>query len=431
MEGISLWIGIVTGLLTIMGVVATVAYRWTKVQEEAERARVVAENRDLTRKLAEIEARRDQLLEQIAVAGRAGNAALHQKTELDAALRAIMATTGASGGSIYVPVRSPRGEVHGLAFLSLEPFTAQTAALRAKIIPLKSLAGRAFLKGDSFAMINAAHSTDHFKTAESLSNYRPSTTLNIALKAGDEVAGVLQLLSKEGEAGFGEEDVARVTVLAKPIADGVAAVARSPDYLRALGLGDENRGVEGSVVYFDLSSSSLLFQELSSSFALQLLNEYFEQVCEAAFRAGATLDNYMGDGALLRFNVPRPQPEHELQAVRAAIEMNRAFAGIKDYWTQLSPQFASIQHRAGIATGPLLRANLGHSQLQSLTVIGYPISVAASLCDIAERDRTVVIASDETYNAVKGFVVAVPIEPNRLGKAARFTDGAWEITALK
>lgn len=431
MVGIETWIGIVSGILAILGVVAAVTHRWTKVQEEAERARVVADNRDLTRKVEELEARRDQLLDQIAVAGRAGNAALHQKAELDAALRSIMAATGASGGSLYVPVRSPRGEPHGLAFLSLEPFTPQTAALRAKVIPLKSLAGRAFTKGDSFAVANASQSTDHFKSAEQISNYRPSTTLNVALKHGGDVVGVLQLLSKEGEAGFGEEDVARVAALSKPIADGVAAIARSPDYLRALGLADETQAVEGSVVYFDLSSSALLFQELSSSFALQLLNEYFEQVCEAAFRAGATLDNYMGDGALLRFNVPRPQPDHELQAVRAAFEMNRAFAGIKEYWTALSPQFAPIQHRAGIATGPLLRANLGHSQLQSLTVIGYPISVAAALCDAAERDRTVVIAGRETYEAVKDAVVATPVDPARLGKAARFTDGAWEITALK
>ncbi|HKX92672.1 MAG TPA: GAF domain-containing protein [Sphingomicrobium sp.] len=430
MAGIESWVGIISGVLAILGVVAAVTHRWTKVQEETERGRIVAENRDLARKVQELEARRDQLLEQISVAGRAGNAALHQKTELDAALRSIMAATDASGGSIYVPVRSQRGEVHGLAFLSLEPFSPQTAALRAKIIPLKSLAGRAFTKGDSFAVSNAAKSAEHFKTAEKLSNYRPSTTLNIALKQGDEVVGVLQLLSKEGEVGFSEADVARVAALSKPIAEGVAAVARSPDSLRALGLGDESKAVEGSVVYFDLSSSSLLFQELSSSFALQLLNEYFEQVCEAAFRAGATLDNYMGDGALLRFNVPRPQPDHELQAVRAAVEMNRAFADIKEYWTALSPQFAAIQHRAGIATGPLLRASLGHSQLQSLTVIGYPISVAAALCEAAERDRTIIIADRETYEATKDFVVAKPIESSRLGKAARFTDGAWEITAL-
>ena len=64
-------------------------------------------------------------------------------------------------------------------------------------------------------------------------------------------------------------------------------------------------------------------------------------------------------------------------------------------------------------------------------MIGYPIAVAAALCEAAERDRTVVIADFETYQAVKNAVVAIPIAAERLGKAARFTDGAWEITALK
>ena len=425
------WIALAIGIIAVLTTVVTVTRYLTKVQEQAERDKVASENRGLLSKVAEAEARCGQLLDQISVAGRAGSAALHQKAEIDDRLRSIMAATGASGGSVYVPVRSDRGEVQGLAFLSLEPFSPQTAALRAKIIPLKSLAGSAFTKGKSFVMNQVAQNSEHFKSAESLSNYRPSTMLNIALEQGGDVVGVLQLLSKEGEVGFSENDLDRVTGLSKEIAEGVGGIVRSPDYLRAIGLGDEAKGVAGTILYFDLSSSALLFQELSSSFALQLLNEYFEEVCEAAFRAGATLDNYMGDGALLRFNVPRPQPDHELHAVQAAIKMNRAFARVREYWISLNPQFGAIQHRAGIATGPLLRANLGHSQLQSLTVIGYPIAVAAALCEAAERDRTVVIADFETYQAVKNAVVAIPIAAERLGKAARFTDGAWEITALK
>ena len=424
------WIALVTGIIAVLSTVVYLTRYLTRVQEQAERNKLAEENRGHLRKVAELEARCGQLVEQISVGGVAGSAALHQKAEIDARLRAIMATTGASGGSVYLPVRTDYGEVYGLAFLSFEPFSPQTAALRAKVIPLKSLAGTAFTKG-SFVMKEPAKSADHFKSAEELSNYRPSTILNVALKHDRDVVGVLQLLSKEGEAGFGEHDVARVTGLSKEITDGVAEIARNSDYLRALGLGAEPKGVTGTVLYFDLSCSSLLFQELSSSFALQRLNEYFEEVCEAAFRAGATLDNYMGDGALLRFNVPRPQADHELHAVRAAIEMNQAFERVKEYWISLNLQFKAIQQRIGIATGPLLRANLGHSQLQSLTVIGYPIAVAAALCEAADRDRTLVIADFETYDAVKDVVSATPLAANRLGKAARFTDGAWEITAIK
>jgi class 3 adenylate cyclase len=429
--GIASWIGLASGIIAILGVVVALTRHLTKVQEESARAKVEAENRDLARKVTDLEARRDQLLDQITLAGRAGNAALHQKAELDTLLQSLMTATGASGGSIYLPVRGPHGDVHGLAFLCLEPFSVQTAALRAKVIPLKSLAGRCYTDGKSFAVANAAQSDDHFRQAETLSNYRPSTTLNLALQDGGSTVGVLQLLSKEGEAGFGEPDVTRVLTLAKPIAAAVAAIARSPDYLHMFGLAENMETVEGSVLYFDLTASSLLFQELSSSFALQLLNEYFEQVCEAAFRFGATLDNYMGDGGLLRFNVPRPQPDHALSAVRAAVEMNRAFAGVREYWSALSPQFTRLQHRAGIATGPLLRANLGHSQVQSLTVIGYPISIAAALCNVADRDRSIVLVSGETYDAVRDAVVAQPLAVDRLGKAGKFTNAAWEIVGLR
>lgn len=424
-------VGIVTGVLAVLTTVVAVTRHWTKVQDQAERDKIAAENRDLVRKVAELESRRDQLLEQISVAGRAGSAALHQKSELDSRLQSLMGATGASGGSVYIPVRSPRGEVHGLAFLCIEPFSPQTQVLKSKIIPLKSLAGRCFITGDSFVVVNASQNPDHFQPATEIAKYRPSTTLNIALRGGGEVVGVLQLLSREGEDGFGDDDVGRVSALIAPIAEGVAAIAQSPDYLKTLGLGDDTKPVDGSVVYFDLSGSALLFQELSSSFALQLLNEYFERVCEAAFRAGATLDTYMGDGALIRFNVPRPQPEHELAAVKAALDMNRAFQEMKDYWVAISPQLVAVQHRAGIATGPLLRANLGHSQVQSLTVIGYPVSVAAALCEAADRDRTVTLVSHETYEAVKDQVIARELDRGRLGKAGRFTDAAWEIVGLR
>ena len=50
--------------------------------------------------------------------------------------------------------RESHGEVQGLAFLSIEPFTVQTQVLRAKMIPLHSLAGRCFTSGQSFCVAN-------------------------------------------------------------------------------------------------------------------------------------------------------------------------------------------------------------------------------------------------------------------------------------
>jgi len=431
MEQILKLLPFVTVGLAVFGAVITLTRYLTKVQDQAEQDKLAAANTDLQAKLVTLEQRRDQLLEQLSIAGRAGGAALQQKAELDDRLQSLMGATGASGGSIYLPVRSPRGELLGLAFLCIEPFNLQTQTLRSKVIPLKSIAGRCLTSGTAFVVANAAQSKDHFKSAEAIARYKPSTMINLPLADKGEAVGVLQLLSKEGETAFAEEDLARVATLAGPIAEQVGLLARNSDCLKLLGLGDEGAPTEGTILYFDLSGSSLLFQELSAPFALQLLNEYFERLCEPAFKLGATLDCYLGDGAMLRFNVPRPLPEHQFAAVSSAIEMNRAFADLKDYWIAISPRFAALQLRIGISTGPLLRASLGHSQIQSLTVIGYPISVAAALCDAGSRDRTSVLISAESYEAVKDRVIAAPLAQPLPGKAATFTSGVWDISGLR
>jgi len=422
---------LVTAGLAVIGAVIGLTRYLTKVQDQAAQDKQEADNRDLRTRIDTLEQRRDQLLEQISIAGRAGGAALQQKAELDGRLQSLMGATGASGGSIYLPVRSPRGELLGLAFLCIEPFNVQTQTLRSKVIPLKSIAGRCLVQGEAFVVANAAQSKDHFKSADAIAHYKPSTMMNLALKDKGEVVGVLQLLSKEGETAFADADLARVAALTGPIAEQVGLLARNTDCLKLLGMSDETAPTEGTILYFDLSGSSLLFQELSAAFALQLLNEYFERLCDVAFKLGATLDCYLGDGALLRFNVPRPLPEHQFAAVSAAIEMSRAFADLKDYWIAISPRFAALQLRIGISSGPLLRASLGHSQIQSLTVIGYPISVAAALCEAGTRERTSLLVSAESYEAVRDRVIAVPLSPPLPGKAATFTSGIWEISGLR
>jgi hypothetical protein len=59
---------------------------------------------------------------------------------------------------------------------------------------------------------------------------------------------VLQLLSKAGEGGFADDDVARVRAMLGKMPETVASVTRSPDYLRALGIADNEQAVVGTVL---------------------------------------------------------------------------------------------------------------------------------------------------------------------------------------
>ncbi|HEX5185055.1 MAG TPA: adenylate/guanylate cyclase domain-containing protein [Allosphingosinicella sp.] len=338
----------------------------------------------------------------------------------------------ASGGSIYVPVRGPRGNVRGLAFLCIEPFTRENQRLKSQIIPLRSHAGRCFTTGEPRAVANVDESGDHYEEADAIANYRPSSTLEVALRQDGDIIGVLQLLREKGEPSFLETHVPKVATLAHDLAKRVFEATRDIDSAKLLGLAVEDFAVEGTVMVFDLSRSARLFEELASSHALLLLNEFFEEMCQLAFAAGGTVDTYMGDGALLRFNVPKALADHELAAIRTAIEMGDAFTRLRtERWLSYGPEFADMHLRVGIATGPLIRANLGHSQVQHLTVLGHPISVAAALCDSASRDRNVILASEETVAAIRGRVICHAPDAADLAKALSFTPAAHEIEGIR
>ncbi len=182
-----------------------------------------------------------QLTEQIVVGGRAGAAAMAMKAALDSRLRALMQKAAATGGSIYVPVRSPKGDAQGLAFLCIEPFRFETQQLRTKLIPLRSVAGRCFDKGLNFISSDASRDPDHYQAAATIAGYQPATMLNLALAHDGKTLGVLQLLRREGEVSFTEADLTTAQAMLDDIGLRVDEIVRIPDFLQVLGVGRGER----------------------------------------------------------------------------------------------------------------------------------------------------------------------------------------------
>jgi class 3 adenylate cyclase len=79
----------------------------------------------------------------------------------------------------------------------------------------------------------------------------------------------------------------------------------------------------------------------------------------------------------------------------------------------------------------LHRATIGHPLAQRLTLIGYPISVAASLCDLAGRASDQLIVDAQTHEAIADRVIASPLPLSALGKAQAFSAAAFEIRGLR
>lgn len=422
-------IGLITGGLTIIGAVVAVTRYVTELQYKVRQERLQTEKELADKRIEDLEARGKELLNQLVTAKRVGTAALNQKMEIDDELALLMRNFAAGAASIYVPLPGSAG-AQELVFLSIQPLGKQAEKLRKKIIPMHSSAGRCFTSGNASASVNSKKDPEHYDKADRVSGYQTEDMLNVPLRSRGETVGVLQLLNRVGGGHFGEDDVNRIQPLTPGLAEKVAEFVRYPANFEILGVMPQQDMKAATVMFCDLTRSSVLFQEMSASAAVQHINEYLERVCDIGFSHGATIDKYIGDGVLLRFNVPRALREHPLKAVTAALAMRDTFDKLKTDWVTMGEPVGKVFLRIGLAYGLVHETVVGHPQHQSLTIFGQPINVAVNLCDAAVRDRSTIVLDDRLYNEISTKVRATVLPSNELGKAARYIKTAYQLEQL-
>lgn len=135
------------------------------------------------------------------------------------------------------------------------------------------------------------------------------------------------------------------------------------------------------------------------------LNEYFEAMIEIVFSHEGTVDKYIGDGLMVFFGDPDPQPDHALRCVHAAIDMQKKARQLRHKWEKEGGIPLSI--RIGINTGEVVVGNMGSARRLSYTVLGAPVNLAQRLEANAPVDG--IMISRRTYELVKDLVATRPL----------------------
>jgi class 3 adenylate cyclase len=222
--------------------------------------------------------------------------------------------------------------------------------------------------------------------------------LTVPLEKDGRLVGIAQFLNKRDDEDFDPDDEHTALRLAGGLAEKTALFISDRSNFEVLGLSSVPAGVDATVVFCDLTASSIFFQHLTVPTAISCINEYLERQSEIAFSYGGTVDKYIGDGIMFRFNVPRKirKREHWTVAVEAANEMRRDFVRLKQSWLAFDHPAANIYSRVGVACGEVYLATVGHPASQSITIIGEAVNLASHLCDSAPRDRNVIIVDQDT-----------------------------------
>ena len=143
------------------------------------------------------------------------------------------------------------------------------------------------------------------------------------------------------------------------------------------------REQEVVVLFSDLAGFTHACAGLPAAEALAMLSEYQERMVAEIFRAGGTLDKFIGDGIMATFGTPAPAVDAADRAVRAARGMIAALAELNR--DRVARGQAPLVQRIGIHAGLAVVGNVGTHQRLEFTVIGDTVNVASRIEKACKR----------------------------------------------
>ncbi|HVF29841.1 MAG TPA: adenylate/guanylate cyclase domain-containing protein [Pyrinomonadaceae bacterium] len=170
-------------------------------------------------------------------------------------------------------------------------------------------------------------------------------------------------------------------------------------------LGGVNQTI--TVLFADIRGFTAISEREKPEKVVGLLNRYFSAMSEIIFERGGTLDKYIGDGLMALFGAPTASPEDALNAVKAAVTMQKRMATLNQ---ELSTEgYGQIAVGMGLHTGEATIGYIGSDKRSEYTAIGDTVNLASRLESNALGGE--ILMSEATANACKNLIPVNPREP--------------------
>ncbi|HEV2854439.1 MAG TPA: adenylate/guanylate cyclase domain-containing protein [Thermoanaerobaculia bacterium] len=273
-----------------------------------------------------------------------------------------------------------------------------------------------------------AQSDQRLSGGESIRLHQIRSAMCAPLWSGDRILGVIQVDSPFQVGAFGERDLDVLTTLANYVAVAVERIRyakkaererqararleryHSPSVIEeVLRGGDEGmrrlQTAEATVLFADLVGFTAFAENAPPESVAESIDAFLDLSVEAIFRAGGTLDKFIGDCVMAFFGAPVAQPDHAVRAVRAAVEIQQGLAA----WNtrRAAEGLPGFRARVALNSGPVVVGDIGSARRVDYTVLGNTVNVAARLeAFVAEPDD--VVLGPTTHLLLDG---AIPTEP--------------------
>ena len=168
-------------------------------------------------------------------------------------------------------------------------------------------------------------------------------------------------------------------------------ILREPDFL------EKPVRQDVAVMFLDLSGSTGVAEALGLEGSRDLLSAMQTLVEGEVTAHGGVVINYMGDGVLAVFGLPKPRRDDAARAL-ATVE---ALRELMTAWLSELPPAARerLDFRIGLHFGPAILSRLGSPTQQQITATGDTVNVASRLLEVAKQQRCRVVVTEDLFQA--------------------------------
>jgi len=273
-----------------------------------------------------------------------------------------------------------------------------------------------------------AQADQRLSGGESIRLHQIRSAMCAPLWSGERIMGVIQVDSPFHVGAFGERDIDVLTTLANYVAVAVERIryAQKAEFERqvrarleryhspgvieeVMRRGDEGmrrlQSAEATVLFADLVGFTAFAENAPPERVAESIDAFLDLAVEAIFRAGGTLDKFIGDCVMAFFGAPVAQPDHAARAVRAAVEIQEGLAA----WNarRAAEGLPGFKARVALNSGPVVVGDIGSARRVDYTVLGNTVNVASRLEGVAPPDEIVI--GPETHRLLGGAVATEPM----------------------
>lgn len=160
-----------------------------------------------------------------------------------------------------------------------------------------------------------------------------------------------------------------------------------------------------TILFADVRGFTAYSEKHTPEELVAVLNRYLAAAAEAVLASEGTVDKFLGDAVMAWYNAPLPQPDHTLRAVKSALAIRAAIAGLHAEM----PVEAHLDFGVGIHYGDAVLGWIGTEKRLEYTAIGDSVNTTKRIQENCAKNQ--ILISSDAYERVKGKIEAKPFVP--------------------